>query len=89
MNSNELSDLQFSYQNLPLWQQDTQRRVDAFNADEAHWWSLEKRRRLRRKLLKTLTKKQHRTLDLREFATTGPLDDCVGNQGQSRGMMPL
>jgi len=78
MNSNESSDLQFSYQNLPLWQQDTQRRVGAFNADEAHWWSLEKRRRLRRKLLKKLTRKQHKTLDAREFAATRPPDDCVG-----------
>jgi hypothetical protein len=68
----------FCYPNLTPSQQAAQRLVDTFNADEAHWRSLERRRRSRRKLLKNLTKKQYETLDLREFVTTRPPDDCIG-----------
>lgn len=39
----------FAYANLPPHQHQTQFIVDAFNADEAHWRSLQKSRRLRRK----------------------------------------
>ena len=55
----------------------TQRFIDAFNADEAHWRKLEPRRRLRRKMLK-ISKKEHEMLDWLEFAATRPQGDCVG-----------
>src|SRR5437867_3068261 len=58
-----------SYPNLAPYQRDTQRGVDDFNADEAHWRSLEPRRRLRRKILRR-TKKQREALDQLEFRVT-------------------
>jgi hypothetical protein len=66
------------YPNLPRNQRDIQPLVDQFNADEAHWRGLEPRRRLRRKILRRLKKKEHRALDLLEFAKLRPAGDCVG-----------
>ncbi|MBI3111145.1 MAG: hypothetical protein HYZ01_06190 [Ignavibacteriales bacterium] len=68
----------FPYANLPPQQRQTQRLVDAFNADEAHWQSLQENRRRRRKLFKKLTKEQHRRLDLIAFEATRAAADCVG-----------
>jgi hypothetical protein len=65
------------YFNLPLHQRNLQRLVDQFNSDEAVWRSLEKYRRLRRKLLR-LTRKQNEALDRLEFAAARPADDCIG-----------
>lgn len=66
-----------NYPNLPRNQHDIQRLVDQFNADEAHWRSLEPRRRLRRRILRRLKKKEHRALDLLEFPRLRPADDCI------------
>jgi hypothetical protein len=65
------------YYNLPLHQRYLQQLVDQFNSDEAVWRSLEKYRRLRRKLLRR-TKKQHKALDFLEFAAARQPDDCIG-----------
>jgi hypothetical protein len=65
------------YYNLPLYQRNLQRLVDQFNSDEAVWRSLEKYRRLRRKVLR-LTKKQHEALDRLGFEAARPPDDCIG-----------
>jgi len=66
------------YYNIPLAQHEAQRLIDRFNHDEAHWRSLENRRKLRRKLLKELTEKQHRQLDTIEFDASRWPDDCIG-----------
>jgi hypothetical protein len=66
------------YYNLFPRQRDLQRLIDEFNADEAVWRSLEPRRKLRRKILRRLTEKQHDALDLLEFAAKRPLEDCIG-----------
>jgi hypothetical protein len=66
------------YPNLPQPQQSCQRLIDQFNQDEAFWRSLERRRRARRKILRGLKKEQHHALDLLEFASLRPADDCVG-----------
>lgn len=71
-----------TYPNLPPGQRGVQRLVDKFNADERVWQSLEPRRRLRRKARPRLSRKQHQTLDLREFAAARPPDDCIGPQTQ-------
>lgn len=69
------------YNNLPPPQRSIQRLTDQFNADERLWRSLaEKRgeRRLRRKGQPRLSAKQHRLLDLLEFANARPPQDCIG-----------
>ncbi len=48
-----------------------------FNLDEHLWHSLKERRRLRRKLLR-LSSKQHKELDLRDYNSARPPDDCIG-----------
>ena len=68
------------YYNLPSPQRELQRLVEQFNDDEALWRSLGRNRRARRKLLKKLTKLQHTTLDLLEFAAARPQDDCIGQR---------
>lgn len=73
---------------LRLAQQDTHPRVDAFNADEAHWRRLEPGRRLRRKILR-LTRKQCEALDRLEFAVTRPPDECIANQSLSHAKIRL
>ncbi len=66
------------YYNLPPEQRGTQRWVDQFNADERLWKKLEPRRRARRKLLRWLSRKKLKTLDLLEFAMARPPQDCIG-----------
>jgi hypothetical protein len=66
------------YYNLPPEQRMTQRLVDQFNADERLWKKLEPRRRLRRKILRRLPRKQLKELDLAEFASNKPPQECVG-----------
>ena len=67
------------YYNIPPAQHEAQRLIDRFNRDEAHWRSLENRRKLRRELFKELKEKQHKQLDLLEFATSRTPDDCIGH----------
>ena len=66
------------YDNLPLTQRPIQQLADQFNADELLWRSLEPKRRRRRKGRLRLSAKQHRLLDLLEFAKVRPPQDCVG-----------
>lgn len=66
------------FHNLPPEQRELQRRVDQWNADEALWRNLEPKRRLRRKLLRGLSQRQLRELDLREHATARSPEDCIG-----------
>ena len=66
------------HDNLPPRQRPIQRLVDQFNADERLWRSLAKERRERRTGQQRLSTKQHRLLDLLEFAKARPLQDCVG-----------
>jgi hypothetical protein len=66
-----------NYPNLLRNQHEIQRILDQFNADETRWRSLEPRQRLRRKILRRLKKKEHRALDLLEFAKLRPADDCI------------
>ena len=67
------------YFNLPPAQRFAQRLVDQFNSDERLWKKLEPRRRARRKLRDRLSKKQLKNLDLAEFATARPPQDCFGH----------
>jgi hypothetical protein len=66
------------YYNLPPEQRMTQRLVDQFNADERLWKKLEPRRKARRKLRPSLSKKKLKRLDLAEFAKARPPQDCIG-----------
>ena len=66
------------YYNVPPSQSQVQQLVDQFNADERLWRSLEPKRRRRRKGRLRLSAKQHRLLDLLEFAKAHPPQDCVG-----------
>ena len=66
------------YRNLPSKQRYVQQLVALFNTNEQLWESLESRRRLRRKLLPWLSKKQQKQLDLLDFAQARPPQDCVG-----------
>lgn len=66
------------YSNLPLEQRRAGQLVAEFNADEQLWRSLRGNRRLRRKLHPCLSAKRRRQLDLLEFASARPLEDCVG-----------
>ena len=52
--------------------------VALFNADEQLWKSLESNRRLRRRLFPRVSAKRQKQLDLLDFATARPLQDCVG-----------
>ena len=66
------------YHNLPPQQRRMQRLADQFNADERLWKKLEPRRQARRKLLAGLSRKRLKELDLLEFATAKPPQDCIG-----------
>ncbi|MEX1139695.1 MAG: hypothetical protein WEF53_10175 [Bacteroidota bacterium] len=68
------------YTNLSDLQREPQQLADQFNHDEAFWRSLAGRRRLRRKLLPWLTRREQKELDLLEFSRLRPLDDCVGRE---------
>jgi len=65
------------YCNLFQRQRYTQCLVDAFNTDEALWYELEAQRKLRRKEC-SLTEEEYKALDLLEFETLRPPDDCIG-----------
>src|SRR5258707_6194082 len=65
------------YHNLPVNQRFTQRLVDQFNADERLWKKLEPRRRARRKLLRRLSEKKLKKLDLAEFTRARPPQECI------------
>jgi hypothetical protein len=67
------------YYNLFQKQRYTQSLIDAFNADEAMWYELEARRKLRRTLC-SLTEEGYKALDLLEFEAMRPQDDCIGTQ---------
>jgi hypothetical protein len=66
------------YYNLPPEERRVQRLVTVFNKDEQVWESLEGKRRLRRKLFPSLSKKRQTQLDLLDFANARPPQDCVG-----------
>ena len=65
------------YYNLFQQQWYTQSLIDAFNADEAMWYELEARRKLRRTLC-SLAEEEYKALDLLEYEAMRPLDDCIG-----------
>lgn len=71
------------YRNLFQQQWYTQNLVDAFNADEALWDELEARRKLRRTLC-SLTEEEYKALDLLEFESMRPPDDCIGKPLRSK-----
>ena len=48
------------------------------DTDESLWRKLEPKRRLRRKMLRGLSQRQLRELDLREHAAARPPVDCIG-----------
>jgi hypothetical protein len=66
------------YGNLPRDQWRVRQLADQFNAEEQLWRSLRTRRRLRRKLLRHLSARHRKRLDLLEFAAARPLQDCMG-----------
>ncbi|HEV8722874.1 MAG TPA: hypothetical protein VGW77_19840 [Candidatus Binatia bacterium] len=66
------------YYNLPPEQRRVQQNVALFNADEQLWESLEGKRRFRRRLFPRVSAKGQKQLDLLDFATARPLQDCVG-----------
>ena len=72
-----------SYYHLPPEQRRVQRLIAQFNADERLWRSLEATRRRRRKVYPHLSAKLRRQLDLLEFASSRPLQDCVGEFSES------
>ena len=59
-------------------QRRAQRLVELFNNNERLWNSLAGKRRLRRGLLSRLSPAMHKQLDLLDFATACPPQDCVG-----------
>lgn len=66
------------YCNLPSEQRRVQQLVAQFNADEQLWRRLEGKRRLRRRLYPHMSAKLRKQLDLLDFATARPLEDCLG-----------
>jgi hypothetical protein len=64
--------------NIPPKQRRTQQLVAQFNADEELWFTLESKRRRRRKLHPRMSVKLKRLLDLLEFARARPPQDCIG-----------
>jgi hypothetical protein len=67
------------YSNFPPAQRRTQQLVEQFNADEQLWRYLERKRRLRRRLLCPHLSATLRTqLGLLDFANARPVQDCVG-----------
>lgn len=59
-------------------QRRAQRLVGLFNDNEHLWKSLAGKRRLRRTLLPRLSRGVHRRLDVLDFETACPPQDCVG-----------
>lgn len=66
------------YYNLPPEQRRGQRLASQFNADEQLWEKLKPCRHALRKARLGLTRRQHKALDLREFAQARPPQDCIG-----------
>ena len=66
------------YYNLSPEQRRVQQLADQFNADEQLWRSLGDKRRIRRKILRHLSAKHLKQLDLLEFANARPPQDCIG-----------
>jgi hypothetical protein len=66
------------YKNVPPEQREVQRLIDQWNADEALWRRLARRRRARRHVLSELSEAELRELDLREHAAQRPPDSCIG-----------
>jgi len=71
------------YYHLPPEQRRVQRLVAQFNADEQLWRSLEAMRRRRRKVHRRMSAKLRRQIDVLEFASSRPLQDCVGQFSQT------
>lgn len=71
-----------TYPNLPPEQRGGQRLADRFNADEQLWKSLEPRRRARQKGRPAICGREHKALDLLEFAQARPPQDCLGEEIQ-------
>ena len=67
----------FKY-NIPPKQRRIQQLVAQFNADEELWFSLESKRRARRKRRPRVSNKIRRQLDLLEFASARRPQDCIG-----------
>jgi hypothetical protein len=67
------------HNNMPPQQHRVQQLVDQFNAEERLWRSLAEKRGERRLSRPRLSAKRHRLLDLLEFATARPPQDCVGH----------
>ena len=67
------------YYNLPPEQRFIQKLLDHYNADADLWRKLAPRRYLRRRLLgRIVSKKKLQELDLAEFSSTRPPQDCIG-----------
>ena len=66
------------YSNIPDHQEQTQRIVDQFNRDEAFWRSREPHRRSRRRRRRGLGAKAQYAIELLEFASLRPPEDCIG-----------
>jgi len=69
--------MNFNY-NIPPKQRRVRQLVAQFNADEELWFSLESKRRRRRKLHPRMSAKLRRQLDLLEFDSAQPPQNCVG-----------
>jgi hypothetical protein len=67
----------FNY-NIAPKQRRIQQLVAQFNVDEELWFSLESKRRCRRKLFPRMSAKLRRQLDMLEFASARPPQDCIG-----------
>jgi hypothetical protein len=72
-------DTTYRFPNLPPHQQNVQRLVDARNADEALWRSLESQRIQRRKTLKHIPVKEQEDLDLLEFEAALLPRNCISS----------
>ncbi len=73
-----MADYTFAFTpSAPNNRQELLRLIRQFNRDELLWFSLEGRRRLRRKLLKR-SHQQHHALNMAEYANAKPPEDCVG-----------
>jgi hypothetical protein len=72
-----------SYYHLPHEQRRVQQLVAQFSADEQLWRSLEAKRRRRRNVHPRMSAKLRCQLDLVEFASSRPLQDCVGQFSQT------
>jgi hypothetical protein len=72
------------YRNVPPEQREVQWLVDQWNADEALWRRLTRRRSARSHVFSGLSEAELRELDLREHAAQRPPDSCI-SRSLSRG----